>query len=336
MRLQMELQNSSSSTETSATESQSPSSFSPQSTASTEISLSSSSSNTSANNSFLVFCLQNDHYHDINLSTSHTTLPAQINPFPTDNLVIAEQNLLSELLTACQAIINPYRQVRHYLTDYMPIGSKPVSPHSFSRLLKMIGGLQAFSSLPGGSQQALIRANAIDLFSLRTVLLYDGQRECWCLADDDARVTVLASLSIMKPFCSADVYQRQKNLAGRYRKEWKEDRAIFDILTAIVLFSSPPSAPSQSMVSEDEQAGQRQQQQSVVANEQRRYCRLLSRYLLVKYLGKEQVAKEAYYHLLGNIDEMRELTVGIWRMMLNYRDAFRCYPALFSLLTVQQ
>lgn len=68
--------------------------------------------------------------------------------------------------------------------------------------------------------------------------------------------------------------------------------------------------------------------------EEKRYCRLLCRYLLVKYRGNEGVAEEAYYTLLGNIDEMRQLTVPIWRMMLCYRDAFRSYPPLFSLLSV--
>lgn len=344
MRLQMEL--NSSKTTAATPESQSTtSSPSPRSSTSTsEISLLSTSSPSSplTSFSFLTFCLQNEHYLDINLSSPHNALPSQISPFPPDGLVIAEQHLLAELLSACgDNLVNRYRQVRHYLTDYMPIGSRPVSPHIFSRLLRMVGSLRAFSSLPTSGQQALIRANAVDLFGLRTVLLYDQDRECWCLADDAAQVTVLASLSMLKPFCSNDVFQRQKNLAGRYRKEWKEDRAIFDILTAVVLFSSPPPPPPppqqspqncQSVVDSCEA----QKWSPVVANEQRRYCRLLSRYLLVKYLGNYQVAEEAYHHLLGNIDEMRQLTGAIWRMMLNYRDAFRRYPALFSFLTVQQ
>ena len=48
----------------------------------------------------------------------------------------------------------------------------------------------------------------------------------------------MVQLDILKPFFQTnDIFERQKNFQNRFRDEWKRDGIIFDLLTAIVLFT---------------------------------------------------------------------------------------------------
>ena len=50
----------------------------------------------------------------------------------------------------------------------------------------------------------------------------------------------MVRMDVIKPFCTKCGFQRHKNFPNLFRHEWKNDNIIFDLLTAIVLFTPRP------------------------------------------------------------------------------------------------
>lgn len=105
----------------------------------------------------------------------------------------------------------------------------------------------------------------------------------------------------IEPYCTKCGYQRHRNLPNLFRDEWKQDAHIFDLLTAIVLFTPRPEYSD----------GTR------IQAEHSRYRQLLFRYLTLKYPTITE-AEESYQKLLSNVEEMFSLNDDIVNFMKSF------------------
>lgn len=105
----------------------------------------------------------------------------------------------------------------------------------------------------------------------------------------------------IEPYCTKCGYQRHKNLPNLFREEWKSDNHIFDLLTAIVLFTPRPEYSDNVRIE----------------SEHNRYRHLLYRYLTLKYPTITE-AEESFNKLLANVEEMFTLNDDIVNFMKSF------------------
>ncbi|OTF73371.1 hypothetical protein BLA29_013783, partial [Euroglyphus maynei] len=107
-----------------------------------------------------------------------------------DELYLPELYLIQELTSACLLLKNPYKRIQ-YSTLFTKNPKYPSHmPHDCSvveffihRLIRMSKRLHSFADLILGDQIDLIKHNIIDMLVLRSVLLYDPDRDAYCLLD---------------------------------------------------------------------------------------------------------------------------------------------------------
>lgn len=153
----------------------------------------------------------------------------------------------------------------------------------------------------------------------------------------------MVRIDVIKPFSTKCGFARHKNFPNLFRHEWKSDNIIFDLLTAIVLFTPRPG------LCEYEKTKYAQcflkKFNFIYINltliisflfcyfreEHLRYIYLLRRYLEIKYPTIAE-AKESFSQLMSHIEEMRQLNADIMFFFRSYSQLLQTSPLFTQLL----
>ncbi|XP_075679882.1 uncharacterized protein LOC113789465 isoform X2 [Dermatophagoides pteronyssinus] len=256
-------------------------------------------------------------------SSSSSSLPLlrQIS-LSDDELYIPELYLIQELTSACLLLKNPYKRIQYssLLTKnpkypcHMPHDCG-IAEFFIHRLIRMSKRLGSFANLILGDQIDLLQHNIIDMLVIRSVLLYDPDREAFCFLDDKCKVSIMVDYEIIRPCCIKYDFEQHKNFPAKFKHEWKNDNIIFDLLTAIILFTPRLN----------------QQQNEKIKEEYSRYICLLRRYLQIKYGHGNDDAKNSFQILMSLIDEMRLLAEDINQLFVRIYRVMHSFPLFMDL-----
>ena len=115
---------------------------------------------------------------------SSNSSPLKDMGFSNRELILPERCLIKELSDACSILKNPYKRI-----IYITFSSQD-TPHQchiteffIHRLIRMSKRLSSFSQLSLNDQVNLLKCGLIEMLCLRSVLLYDNDRESWCFLD---------------------------------------------------------------------------------------------------------------------------------------------------------
>ncbi|KAH9426438.1 zinc ion binding [Dermatophagoides pteronyssinus] len=254
-------------------------------------------------------------------SSSSLPLLRQIS-LSDDELYIPELYLIQELTSACLLLKNPYKRIQYssLLTKnpkypcHMPHDCG-IAEFFIHRLIRMSKRLGSFANLILGDQIDLLQHNIIDMLVIRSVLLYDPDREAYCFLDDKCKVSIMVDYEIIRPCCIKYDFEQHKNFPAKFKHEWKNDNIIFDLLTAIILFTPRLN----------------QQQNEKIKEEYSRYICLLRRYLQIKYGHGNDDAKNSFQILMSLIDEMRLLAEDINQLFVRIYRVMHSFPLFMDL-----
>lgn len=280
------------------------------------------------NNDFISNCLisSNDDDHSVETCNDYDPVielvprigsndsPLREIGFSNRELIPPERCLIKELTDACVVLKNPYKRIMVF-NNYDSVRSCRITEYSFHRLIRMSKRLSRFSQLPLSDQAKMLKFSLLEMLAIRSVLDYNPDRESWAFIDDKCKVNVMVRMDVIRPFCTKCGFQRHKNFPNLFRHEWKNDNIIFDLLTAIVLFTPRPGVCQHERIKE----------------EQLRYVYLLRRYLEIKYPTIVE-AKESFSLLMNHLDEMRQLNADIFFFFRSYSTLLQTSPLFNQLL----
>lgn len=96
-------------------------------------------------------------------------------------LIQPERFMIKELSEACVVLHNPYKRIL-YINSVMNHQCQIVE-FFIHRLIRMAKRLSAFNQLSGASQGELLKRNLLKMLGIRSVVLYDKDREAWFFLD---------------------------------------------------------------------------------------------------------------------------------------------------------
>ncbi|KAH9506924.1 zinc ion binding, variant 2 [Dermatophagoides farinae] len=239
-----------------------------------------------------------------------------------DELYEPELYLIQELTTACLLLKNPYKRIQYSslftknpkYPSHMPHDCG-ITEFFIHRLIRMSKRLGSFAKLMLDDQIELLKHNVLDMLLIRSVLLYDPDRKAFCLLDDKCKVSIMVDHEILRPCCIKYDYERHKNFPAKFKHEWKNDNIIFDLLTAITLFTPRLNT----------------RQNKKIKDEYSRYTCLLRRYLQIKYGHGNDDAKNSFAILMSLIDEMRLLAEDVTQLFVRIYRVMHSFPLFMDL-----
>lgn len=115
--------------------------------------------------------------------------------FSNRELILPERCLIKELTDACTVLKNPYKRILVF-NNYDSVRSCRITEYSFHRLIRMSKRLSRFSQLPLSDQAKMLKFSLLEMLAIRSVLVYNPDRESWGFIDVSGALNSLAHLSL--------------------------------------------------------------------------------------------------------------------------------------------
>ncbi|UXI15482.1 non-structural maintenance of chromosomes element 4 A-like [Sarcoptes scabiei] len=109
------------------------------------------------------------------------SIQSSIDRWILSSLTIADRCLIQELSIACSILKNPYKRIVYKSSSYNH--NCMVTEFYIHRLIRMSKRITAFNSLTFSNQLKLLKNGIIEMICLRSVQLYDPDREAWNFLD---------------------------------------------------------------------------------------------------------------------------------------------------------
>ncbi|XP_067135823.1 nuclear hormone receptor HR96-like [Centruroides vittatus] len=194
-----------------------------------------------------------------------------------------ETNKLQELVMANEILKMP---LSCWVPDPNLLDVINMTDLAIRRLIKMSTRISGFKILCQDDQIALLKGGCTELMILRSVMLYDPEKECW-KGPGGPKVSI--KMDILKE-AKGNLYEEHKKFINSFHPSWRNDENIMLLLSAITLFS--PHRPC--TIHKD-----------VIQMEQEIYYYLLQKYLNTIY--SENEANSIYIKLMDILKDLHIL-----------------------------
>lgn len=201
----------------------------------------------------------------------------------TKTLGELETNKLQELVMANEILKMP---LSCWVHDPNLLDVINMTDLAIRRLIKMSTRISGFKILCQNDQIALLKGGCTELMILRSVMLYDPDKECW---KGPGGQTMSIKMDILKE-AKGNLYEEHKKFINSFLPSWRSDENIMLLLSAIILFT--PNRPC--TIHKD-----------VIQMEQEIYYYLLKKYLNTIY--SENEASITYIKLMNILKDLHIL-----------------------------